>query len=72
MNPSRIGGIVLLVVGVVLLFMGLNATESFADRSSRFFTGHLTDRTMWFLILGLVAAITGAATLVTGGRKALP
>jgi succinate dehydrogenase hydrophobic anchor subunit len=50
MNSQRITGTVLLVVGVILLTLGMNASHSAADRWSNFFTGHFTDATMWFAL----------------------
>jgi hypothetical protein len=40
----RIVGIALVIVGVVLLIMGLNAMDSFSSQVSKFFTGSPTDR----------------------------
>ncbi len=70
MPPQRIGGIVLLVAGVVLLMIGLNASDSFADRWSNFFTGHYTDETVWFMIGGAGLAIAGLVMTMAGGRGA--
>ncbi len=57
---QRIIGIALLVVGVILIVMGLNAQDSFASHLSKFFTGSPTDRTVWLMIGGVVALIVGA------------
>jgi hypothetical protein len=67
-NNQRALGIVLLVVGVGLFVVGMNASDSFADRWSNFFTGHYTDATVWYLIGGVVSAIVGLV-LVMGGRR---
>jgi hypothetical protein len=69
MNPSRMGGIVLLVAGVVLFMVGMNAKDSFADQWSKFFTGHFTDTTVWYFIGGVAAAVVGLVMLA-GGRRA--
>jgi hypothetical protein len=52
-------GIALLVVGVVLIVFGISASDSFGSDVSRFFTGTPTDRSMWLLLGGIVAAIVG-------------
>lgn len=70
MNPYRMGGIVLIVVGVVLFMVGLNASESFADQWSEFFTGRFTDKTVWTMIGGIALAVVGMTMAFAGGRKA--
>jgi len=70
MNNQRLAGILLLVVGVVLLAMGISASDSAADRWSNFFTGHFTDATVWYILGGAVTAIAGLAMLLRGGRTA--
>jgi hypothetical protein len=60
MKSRQIAGLILIAAGVALLIAGLNASDSFADRASNFFTGHYTDSTMWFLIAGFISAATGA------------
>ena len=69
MNSQRIGGLVLIVVGVILFMVGLNAKDSLADRFSNFFTGHFTDATVWYLVGGIAAAVFGLL-LVSSGRRA--
>lgn len=66
MNNSRLLGVVLLVAGAILLVMGLNASDSVADRFSKFFTGHFTDATVWFIVGGAVAGIVGLSLLTFG------
>ncbi len=68
MNPPRIIGAVLLVAGVILFIVGLNASDSVSDQVSNFFTGTFTDRTMWYLIGGGVMAAVGLVMVMTGGR----
>lgn len=70
MNPQRIAGIALVIVGVVLFIIGLNASDSFADRWSNFFTGHYTDSTVWYMVGGVASAVVGAILLTVGWRKA--
>jgi hypothetical protein len=64
MNPQRISGIVLFIVG-------MNASDSLADRWSNFFTGHFTDATVWYILGGVAAGITGLVMVLFGGRKAV-
>ena len=53
----------LLVSGIVLIILGVNATDSFSSDVSRFFTGSPTDKAVWMFIGGIVAAVVGLATL---------
>jgi hypothetical protein len=69
MNPQRLGGIALLVVGAILFTIGMNASESFADRFSNFFTGHYTDRTVWYVIGGAALVVVGLMLAMLGGRR---
>lgn len=59
MGANRVMGIVLLVIGLVLLYFGWQASQSVGDQISETFTGRFTDSTMWFLILGAAAAVGG-------------
>ena len=65
----RLFGLVLLVVGVVLMIIGFNASDSVADRVSETFTGHFTDRTTGYLVGGGAAALMGAVMLFMGRRR---
>jgi hypothetical protein len=49
----------LLVGGIILIIYGIAANDSTASGFSRFFTGNPTDKTMWLLIGGAVAAVAG-------------
>jgi hypothetical protein len=69
MNARRAVGIALLVGGVMLLFWGMNASDSFASDVSETFTGSPTDRSMWMLVLGAVAAIAGGLMAIAPGRS---
>jgi hypothetical protein len=71
MNLQRISGIVMLVVGVTLLIIGMNASSSVADRWSNFFTGHFTDTTTWYILGGAILGVIGLILAVFAGRKDL-
>ena len=58
----------LLVGGIVLIVCGMNASDSTASGFSRFFTGNPTDKTMWLLIGGAVAAVIGTVGLLRGSK----
>ena len=58
---QRIAGIVLLAVGILLALWGVNASNSVGSSFSRLFTGAPTDKSIYLLVGGVVAAIVGAA-----------
>ena len=66
---NKIVSLALLVGGVVLIIVGVNATNSFSSDVSRFFTGSPTDKAVWMLIGGSVAAIAGLAMTVRGTKQ---
>jgi len=66
MNTQRILGIVLLVAGLILVVVGMNASDSLADRTSNFFTGQFTDSTMWYLFGGIASGGAGLLLLLAG------
>ncbi|MGP9801310.1 DUF3185 family protein [Rheinheimera sp. NSM] len=66
MINNRILAIVLLVVGVLLLFFGYQASESLGEQVTEAVTGRFTDSTTWFLILGAASAMAGVWLLLMG------
>ena len=65
---NRIVSLALLVGGVVLIVFGISATNSFSSDVSRFFTGSPTDKAVWMLIGGIVAAVVGLAGTLRGAK----
>jgi uncharacterized membrane protein YidH (DUF202 family) len=65
---NKIVSLALLVGGVVLIIIGVNATNSFSSDVSRFFTGSPTDKAVWMLIGGILAAVVGLAGTVRGSK----
>jgi len=59
MSNQRIIGIALLAVGVVLLVMGYNASQSVASQFKQAFSGSMSDRAMWFYIGGAACTAVG-------------
>lgn len=64
MSKNQIIGIVLLVVGVILLYFGYEASQSVGEQVVEGVSGSFTDSTVWYLVLGAAAAIGGLAMLV--------
>jgi hypothetical protein len=59
----------LLVGGIILIAYGLNASDSIGSSFSRMFTGSPTDKTIWLLVGGLVAAAIGVGGLMRGSKS---
>jgi Protein of unknown function (DUF3185) len=68
MGSQKIFSILLLVVGVGLLIVGMNASHSVADQVSNTFTGRFTDGTTWYILGGIAAGVLGVVMLM-GGPK---
>jgi hypothetical protein len=60
---NKIISLALLVGGIVLIVTGFNATNSFTSDVSRFFTGSPTNKAVWMLMGGILAALVGLAML---------
>ena len=67
---NKIVSLALLVGGIVLIVSGFNATNSFTSDVSRFFTGSPTNKAVWMLIGGIVAALVGLTMLWRRPRHA--
>ena len=67
---NKIIFIALLVGGVVLMILGVQATNSFSSDVSRFFTGSPTNKAVWMLIGGIVAGIIGLIGVMRGSKQA--
>jgi len=60
--------VALLVVGIVLIIWGVNASESFSSDVSRFFTDSPTNKAVWLMIGGIGSAIIGLFGLLRGSK----
>ncbi|HEX3798096.1 MAG TPA: DUF3185 family protein [Verrucomicrobiae bacterium] len=61
-------GIALLVLGIILLAFGINASNSVGSDFSRFFTGSPTDKSIWMLLGGVASLIVGGALSLKPAR----
>lgn len=64
---NRFASIALLLLGVVLLAFGWDAYRSVSSDLSRVFTGAPTDRALWLLVGGGIAAVAGLGGLSRRG-----
>lgn len=60
---NKVVGLMLLVGGIILIILGVNAADSLSSEVSEFFTGNPTDRSIWFLIGGAIIAVAGIGAL---------
>ena len=67
---NKLISLALLAGGIVLMVVGINATNSFGSDVSRFFTGSPTDKAVWMLIGGIVAALIGLTMLWRSPKQA--
>ena len=67
LNLARL---VLILGGVVLLVMGVIATDSISSSFSRFFTGNPSDHSMWLMLGGLAAIAVGGSLYLRHDRTA--
>lgn len=65
---NRILSIALLAGGIVLLVFGISSSDSIGSDFSRLFTGAPTDKTIWLLAGGGIAAVAGAVGLFRGPK----
>jgi hypothetical protein len=67
---NRIVSLALLAGGIVLLVLGINATDSFGSDVSRFFTGSPTDKAVWMLIGGIIVTVLGLGLMWRSWKQA--
>jgi drug/metabolite transporter (DMT)-like permease len=59
MSPPRIFGIVALVVGIVLLVICLNSSNSVTDQVTHGVLGRFTQATTWYIVGGIALGLFG-------------
>lgn len=68
MSPKMIVGVVLLVGGVLLLYMGYQETQTIGGSLSSAFGGGMSDKALMLLGGGGVAAVLGLLSILRAGR----
>ena len=58
----------LLIGGIVLIIYGVSAADSIGSQFSELFTGAPTDKAVWLLIGGVVAAVVGLGGVLRGSK----
>ena len=67
---DKLDSLILLVGGVVLIIIGINATNSLGSDIWWFFTSSPTSKAVWVLIAGIVASIIGLIGIIRGAKQA--
>ena len=65
---NKLLSVAFLAVGILLIIFGVSATNAFSSDVSRFFTGAPTDKAVWMLIGGIVAAVVGLFGLLRSAK----
>ena len=60
MSSNKLIGFVLLAVGIMLLVMGYNASQSMGSQFREAFSGSMSDRATMFYLGGAVVTAVGA------------
>jgi drug/metabolite transporter (DMT)-like permease len=69
MRMTQILGAVALVIGLVLIGVAYHASNAPMEQVSDALTGSYTNLTMWYLILGIAAAVGGVLRVAFGRGK---
>ena len=69
MTMNKAVALAILAGGIVLLILGINASNAFSSDVSRFFTGSATDKAIWMIVGGVVGIAIGLVSLVRVSRK---
>jgi LPXTG-motif cell wall-anchored protein len=69
MRMAQILGALALVIGLVLMGLAYHASNAPMDQVSNAITGRFTSQTMWYLILGIAAAVGGVLLVAFGRRR---
>ena len=69
MQTSRSIGAAICAIGVVLLIFAYRASNAPLELISNTLTGHFSNQTMWYLILGIGGVIGGGLRFLTGSRR---
>jgi len=55
--------VALVVIGLILLVMGLNASDSLSSQFSELFSGSPSDKAIWLIVAGVGALVVGGLSL---------
>ena len=56
---SKIPSVAFLIIGIILLVYGLDASNSFSSSVSNAVTGSPTNKSIWLIVLGVIGILSG-------------
>jgi len=69
--PNKAIGLALLVIGVILLIFGINASDSVGSEVKEAFTGTPTDKSIWMIVGGALLGVLGLVAVTRPGARSL-
>jgi len=63
MQSKRLLGLILLIGGLALLYVGYQSSQGLDDQVSRALTGRFTEQTIVYYVVGGICAILGLVAL---------
>ena len=69
MTNNKILALVMVVIGMILLLIAYQSSQSMGDQVTEAFTGRFTDSTIWLLIIGAASAVAGIGMFVFGRQR---
>jgi hypothetical protein len=61
MSSQRLLGLLILIVGIVIFILGINATHAFNEKIASSIEGHYSNKTTWYILSGIVCIVIGTA-----------
>ena len=61
---NRTAGLGILILGIILITWGVNASDSVASSFSRIFTGSPTNKAVYLVIVGTLLSAMGAGAVL--------
>ena len=66
---DKLDSLILLVGGVLLMLIGINATNSLGSDVWWFFSSSSTNKAIWVLIGGIIASVVGLIGMMRGRKR---
>ena len=59
MHKNKLTGLILVIIGAFLIFLGLNQADSPLGELNEAITGSYSDETLAYLLAGIIACVAG-------------